>query len=209
MSAVAALKKMMRFGHHEAVAVTVEESGSPHAAAMGVRLVGDDLILHPYVTTKTFRNIQRGSLVSLALTHNALVFCDVVMNSSKLRFKHGRSSSVYILDGDVDFYIEAVPKGIEVRNQIASVSMRVMDLYEGSSDYFPYSRANSMLIEALIYFTKIRALGIDSSLRDVSISEWLRTLEYAASIARKLGSGELIECVERIYEELENMGMYR
>lgn len=203
------LRRMLRLGHHEAVVVTVGESGEPHAAAMGVKLVDEDLVIHPYTSTRTYRNILAGSAVSLAFTHNALVFCDVVMKPSEVRFRRGRKGAVYILDADVDFYIEAEPKSIVVKDKIASVSMHVIDAYRGSGEYFPYSRANSMLIEALIYFTKIRSLASTTNLRSSDVSSWLNVLGYSISIVNKLGSRELIECANRVHEELKGIGIYQ
>lgn len=197
---------MLRYGHHEAIAVTINEDGSPHAAAMGVRLVGENAVLHPYVDTRTFRNIRRGSLISLSLTHNSLVFCDVVMGSPRLKFKRGKTDGIYLLDADVDFYVEAAPRDIEIRNRVASVFALVLDVYEGSGSYFSYSRANSMLIEALVYFTKIRAQGPASHSCDENSFKWFKSLNYSASIVRRLGSKELIRCLERIYEELKKLG---
>lgn len=203
------LKKMLRFSHHEAIAVTVGESGEPHAAAMGVKLVEDSPAIYPYINTRTYKNIQAGSAISLAFTHNALVFCDVVVRPSRLRFKHGRSKSVFVLDADIDLYIEAVPRRISLGDRVATVFMHVIEVYEGTREYFPYSRANSMLIEALIYFTKLRAHSSGNSLPGEDVRGWLSALEYSISIVRKLGSKELIECAERICEELKDVGVYR
>lgn len=203
------LKRMLRLGHHEAVVTTVGESGEPHAAAMGVKLVDEVLVIHPYTSTRTYRNIRTGSAVSLAFTHNALVFCDVVMRPSELRFREGRKGAVYVLDADVDFYIEAEPKSIVVKDNVASVSMTCIDVYRGSGEYFPYSRANSMLIEALVYFTKIRSLASTANLRSSKVSSWLNVLRYSISIVDKLGSRELVECANRIQEELKSIGIYQ
>ncbi|MEM2308145.1 MAG: DUF447 family protein [Sulfolobales archaeon] len=197
---------MLRFGHHEAIAVTVGGTGEPHAAAMGVRLMEDDLVIRPYINTKTYRNIRAGSAVSLAFTHNALVFCDVVMRPLRLRFKRGRRESTFVLDADVDLYVEALPKRIVLENRRALVFMSTIDVYEGVREYFSYSRANSMLIEALVYFTKLRARRfVDSSL-DEEAREWLSALKYSISIVKKLGSGELIECAESMCKELRSWG---
>ncbi|MEM1527424.1 MAG: DUF447 family protein [Sulfolobales archaeon] len=201
------LEKVLRFGHHEAIAVTVGESGEPHAAAMGVRLIRNDLVMYPYINTKTYRNIQAGSEVSLAFTHNALVFCDVVMRPSRLRFKRGRRQSTFVLDADVDFYIEALPKHIVLEDQRALVFMSVAEVYEGVREYFSYSRANSMLIEALVYFTKLRAYRFKSSLLSEDAKEWLNALQHSISVVKKLGSSELIECVKLICEELRDLGV--
>ncbi len=198
----ASLERLLRFGHHEAIAVTVGENGRPHAAAMGVRLMGGDIVIRPHLNTRTLRNIRAGSAVSLAFTHNALIFCDVVLRPSRLKFRLGRSGTVYVLDADVDLYVEAVPKSIELGDRAASVLLRVVDVYGGSPDYFPYSRANSMLIEALVYFTKLRALGSAASPPDSEARDWLRALEYSLSIVERLGSEELVECAKDIRGKL-------
>lgn len=206
--AEAALRRALRFGHHEAIVVTVGRAGEPHAAAMGVRLDEDDLVIRPYVNTTTYKNIQAGSAISFAFTHSALVFCDVVMRPSRLRFKRGRGERVFVLDADVDLYAEAVPKRVITGDQVALVYARVTDAYEGRREYFSYSRANSMLIEALVYFTKLRASAPGVGPLGDDARKWLNSLEYSISVVRRLGSSELIECAEDIYDELRRIGIY-
>lgn len=202
------LRRALRFGHHEAIVVTVGRSGEPHAAAMGVRLEGEDLVMYPYINTTTYKNIQAGSTISFAFTHSALVFCDVVMRPSRLRFKRGKMERVFVLDADVDLYVEAVPKRVIPGDRVASVYAHVIEAYEGEREYFSYSRANSMLIEALVYFTKLRALVPSAGPLDDDARKWLSTLEYCISVVRRLGSSELTECAECIYEELRKIGIY-
>ncbi len=202
-------ERLLRFGHHEAIAVTVGERGEPHAAAMGVAPAGADIVMRPYLNTRTLRNIQAGSAVSLAFTHDSLVFCDVVLRPSRLRFRRGRSERVYVLDADVDLYLETVPRSVVLGDRVASVFLRVTDVYEGSRSYFPYSRANSMLIEALVYFTKLRALGPGASPPEGDVRGWLSALEYSISVVERLGTSELIECAEEVRRELEGMRVLR
>lgn len=201
------LKGMLRFGLHEAVVVTSGSLGEPHAAAMGVRVFGDNLVIYPYIDTRTYKNIESGSLLSLAFTHNALVFCDVVLSPWRLKFMSGRNRGVYLIDADVDVYAEAEPKEIIGGNRRAKVVLRVLDVYPGQGEYFSYSRANSMLIEVLIYFTKIRALSKTGGSQSPEVTDLMRILGYAASLVRRLGSGELVECVDRVYEELNRLGV--
>lgn len=203
------LRKALRFGHHEAIVVTVGGSGEPHAAAMGVRLEGDDLVMRPYINTTTYKNIQAGSAISFAFTHSAPVFCNVVTRPSRLRFKQGRGERVFVLDADVDLYVEAVPKRVIPGDRVALVYAHVMEVYKGEREYFSYSRANSMLIEALVYFTKLRALALGAGSLDDDARRWLSTLEYCLSVVRRLGSDELTECAERIYEELRKFGIHK
>jgi len=201
------LEEMLRFGHHEAIVVTVHETGEPHAAAMGVRLLGEDLAIFPYTDTRTYRNIKTGSPVSLAFTHDALVFCDVVLRPLKLRYVSGRNSGFYLLDADVDVYVEAVPKSIAEEGRRASVALSVLDVYGGKGHYFPYSRANSMLIEALIYFTKIRYFASSNRLEAPELSSWIEILKHSVSLVRKLGSRDLVECVDTICRDLKDLGV--
>ena len=201
------MRGMLRFGLHEAIAVTSSDLGQPHAAAMGVRAVGDGLALYPYVTTRTYKNLKTGSPVSLAFTHDSLTFCDVVLNPQKLRFRSGRNEGVYVIDADVDVYVEAMPREVVDGSPRATVLLRVLDVYPGRGGYFPYSRANSMLIELLVYFTKIRALSAAGDPRRGEVLELLKPLNYAASLVRRLGSGELVRCVDRVYEELRSLGI--
>jgi len=201
------LRDALRYGHHEAIVITVDEAEKPHAAAMGVRLLNEGLAIFPYIDSRTYRNIKAGSPVSLLFTHNALIFCDVVLRPFKLRYVSGRNSGFYVLDADVDMHVEAVPKLIVEEGQRASVILSVLGVYEGRGRYFSYSRANSMLIEALVYLTKIRYF-ISSGYREIpELSRWIEMLSYSISLVRRLGSSDLVECAETVCKDLKDLGV--
>jgi hypothetical protein len=200
--------KVLRYGHHEAIVVTVDETGRPHAAAMGVRAQGRGIAIFPYINTKTYRNIVRGSPISVAFTQDSTVFCRVVVEPQELRFREGRVRGVYILDDSVDLYVEAVPEALSNHGTRASVLLKVLDAYEGCGSLIAFSRANAMLVESLVYLTKLRALAEGSFSGDRNeVSGWLEVLRYSLSIVRKLGSGELIRCANAVMDELRRLGV--
>ncbi len=200
--------KALRYGHHEAVVVTVDGSGKPHAAAMGVKAQGKDLVIFPYVSTRTYRNITQGSSVSLALTQDSTVFCRVVVEPRELKFKEGRSRGTYILDDNVDLYIEALPRLLSEDSKRAFILLKVLDAYEGRGSLIAFSRANALLIESLVYLTKIRALLQGSPSRDCyELGRWLEVLRYSISLVKRLGSEELIRCADAVVDEVRKLGL--
>jgi len=209
--AVGALEKvfkMLRYGHHEAIVVTVDEAGRPHAAAMGVRAQGRGIAIFPYVNTRTYRNIVRGSPVSIAFTQDSTVFCRVVVEPQRLRFREGRIKGVYVLDDSVDLYVEAVPETLSKHGTRALVLLKVLDVYEGCGSLVAFSRANAMVVESLVYLTKLRALAGGSLSGDRSeVGRWLEALRYSLSVVKKLGSEELIRCANAVVNELRGLGL--
>jgi len=202
------LFRALRYGHHEAIVVTVNGTGKPHAAAMGVRARGSDLVIYPYISTRTYRNIVQGSLVSLALTQDSAVFCRVVMKPQGLKFKEGRSKGVFILDDNVDLYVEALPKVLSESGERASVLLKVLDVYEGRGSPIAFSRANALLVESLVYLTKLRALTQGSfSMDRGELSRWLEILRYSISMVKRLGSEELARCADAVVDELYKLGI--
>jgi len=200
--------RALRYGHHEAIVVTVDSSGKPHAAAMGVRAQGKDLVISPYVSTRTYRNIIRGSLVSLALTQDSTVFCRVVVEPRELKFKEGRSRGIYLLDDNVDLHVEAVPKLLSEGSTRAFVLLKVLDAYEGRGSLIAFSRANALLVESLVYLTKIRALLQSSPSGDFcELGKWLEVLRYSISLVKRLGSEELIRCADAVVDEVRKLGV--
>jgi len=199
----------LRYGHHEAIAVTVDSAGRPHAAAMGVRARGGDLVIFPYVSTMTYRNIAQGSLVSLALTQDSAVFCRVVVEPQELRFREGRNRGIYVLDDNVDLYVEASPRVLSESCGRASVLLAVLDVYEGRRSPIAFSRANALLVESLVYLTKLRALAQGSlSVDRDELGRWLEVLRYSLSVVRRLGSGEVVRCADAVLGELRRLGVH-
>jgi len=185
------MSKYLRYGHHEAIVVTLDRLQRPNPSAMGIHLSRDLVILRPYKRSRTFRNLVSLGEVTINLTNDSTLFFKSIYLKNEIRYMKSRHVKPPIIKGDVDLYIECRIREIIDEGDRVSFYMEVLDVYEGSGSKLSFSRANAQLIEALVFLTKMESLRGELSCN--ILSELLRRVESSISIAKRLGSDILKE----------------
>lgn len=193
----AGLRKFLRFGHHEVLVVTSGSDSKPHPAPMGVEASEDRLLLRPYVTTVTYRNLKARPELSMNFTQDARYFFRALLRPGELEFRGGRRGGVLIVCGDFDLYVEGRANLVGVEGSRATFVVEVEEVYEGPGSRLALSRANNALIEALTYYTKVAALAGSSNLEGV-VGDYLDLIELNLTLVRRLGSGELVSMASEL-----------
>lgn len=194
-----ALSRYLRYGHHEAIVSTVDAYGRPNFAPMGLSMGRDALIIRPYVDTRTYLNLRDLGEAVVMLSTDAMLYYYVLFNQGKLV----QSPSKYVkpprILGDVDLYIECVVNNItECCSNRAVVSLKPIYCEGGCGSGLAFSRANSMLIEALVHYTKLTPLINQGDVGGVL--RCLQVIKYAQEVIDKLGSPELKEAVSSVVD---------
>ncbi len=201
------LLKYLRHGHHEAVAVTLREGGSPNPAPMGVDLgFGRGIILKPYLTTSTLQNLMRLPEVTLNFTMDSTVFLNALLRREDMNYLPARSVKPPVINGPIDLYVEGRVTDVEVdlKGGRASVYVEPITVYEGPGSSLAFSRVDSAMIEALIYLTKAEAL-IHNVGPEV-ISALLRKVSESLTLVERLGSDEMINAAELVRKRAASLG---
>ncbi|MEO3993386.1 MAG: DUF447 domain-containing protein [Desulfurococcaceae archaeon TW002] len=196
------ISKFLRFGYHESIAVTLDEGSVPHAAPMGVEYSGSYLILKPYKSSKTYANLISRPLLSLNFTHDARYFFKAIFKREEIDYDFSVLEAPPVIIGDFDLYVWGRTKLLGLVNDRAVFLVAVEKVHEGPGSKLALSRANNALLEALIYYTKIVALGNEGS---KELAEYLNLLRINLNLVRKLGNPELVEMAETIKDKLNEL----
>ncbi len=199
----AILKRLLRGGHCEAICVTMDEFSRPNPAPMGVEYIegmyGGVLMLRVYPGSLTLRNLMINKELTINFTNDAITFYDSVLRKERVAY---RKSSVI-----------ATPSIKGLSCPVCSVECEVLSLTKGVRDTFTVisrpvavggscpppgsvSRASWALIDALIYFTKLKALAnyADAEVITGLIERVLSDYE----LIMRLGSEDLREAIENV-----------
>lgn len=199
------LSDYLRLGHHEAVIVTINHSGLSNPAPMGIELKGESIIITPYTRTKTYRNLTSVNELTINLTHDSIIYFDSLYRKERIRYFSSRTVEPPVIDGNVDLYIEGVVTESRVLpdHTRAILTVKPVEVYEGKGSKLAYSRANSCMIEALIYVTKIEALR-DTAPRSI-LMKYAESAFANINIVERLGRGELKFAADFLKQRLREL----
>ncbi|MEM1600759.1 MAG: DUF447 family protein [Sulfolobales archaeon] len=192
------LERYLRYGHHESIATTVDSSGRPNSAPMGIELIGDKVLMKPYLNTRTYANILSLREVMLNITTDAFLFYQTLFNSEEVRYGSPKIIKPPRILGSVDLYVECVVDTITHYEDFALISLRPICCYRGRGSRLAYSRANSAVIEALIHYTKLPHLISKGDLE--GIRRRYAVLEASRNMVLKVGSDTLKKVVEDVWD---------
>lgn len=190
------LRKYLRYGHHESIVTTVDNTGKPNTAPMGVKLVSNIITLKPYVTTRTYANILNVREVMVNITADSLLYYYALFNPERIRYGNPKIIKPPRVLGGVDLYIECVVEDIALHDEVALVSLKPLCWYRGSGSKLAFSRANSSVIEALIHYTKLPYLISSGDLEGVRYR--YVAIEAARNIVMKVGNDVLKKVIDDI-----------
>ena len=203
MAQLEILRKYLRYGHHEGIAVTLSPEGRINTAPVGIDLADNQVILLLYKGIRTLRNLEETGETALNLTNDSMLYYRSLYFPDRIRFKPSRLVKPPIIDEGVELYVECVVNDYQHMDKRVRFLLKPVEVYLGKGSSLAYSRANYALIEALVYMTKIEALkGVESEeiLKRLA-EEVIRDL----GIVDRLGSDELREASKDLKSRLSRI----
>lgn len=191
---------------YEVIVTTINEDNTLNAAPMGVFLGGDDtLIMQPYITTRTYRNISRTREAVVNVTDDVTLFFTTIFEKEKvvkLPVLSAKRVSVPIL-ADSKAYVECIVEGEPaIYDGRAKVTLKAVECGVLSQNYRPICRAFNLILESIIHFTRIKYF-IEKG--DVSgAMKLLEMITFYRDIVKRVCSGTRYEeMMNRIFEEAQ------
>jgi len=149
----------------ETIFSTLDLSGQPNFAPMGIRLGEGEIIVRPFQNTQTCRNLLATGYGVINLTDDVLAFVQSALYDVVLpHFK------AHVIPGVV---FQGTCSWREVETVAASSSfdrseVHCRELYRGwQSDFLGFSRARNAVIEATILATRIHFHAREDILKDL------------------------------------------
>jgi uncharacterized protein len=143
----------------ETVTTTVNADGTVNCAAMGVEWSDEGIVIKPYRTTRTLRNLQRQGVAVVHLTDDILLFTHAALGDP-----HPPTRPAAVVDGvvlsDACSWREVAVDAIDATGPRARVTTRVVARGAGR-EFIGFNRACHAVLEASILASRVRRLPAD------------------------------------------------
>jgi len=150
----------------ETIVSTMDREGRPNFAPMGITLDGGTVLLRPFGTAQTWRNLQEVEEGVVNFTDNVVLFARCAVGPFVRPHQEARKVRGTVLD-DACFWKEFVVESKDLGGERGRFSGRVV--CEGRlRDFVGFNRARHAVIEATILVTRLHLLGRDRVLEEIS-----------------------------------------
>ena len=150
----------------ETIVSTQDGEGRLNFAPMGITLENDTILLRPFRTAVTWRNLQEVPEGVINFTDNVALFARCAVGSL-VPPHHGASVVRGRVLEDACFWKEFVITSRDLEEERARFTARVVS--EGRHrDFVGFNRARHAVIEATILATRLHLLGRDRVLEEIS-----------------------------------------
>jgi uncharacterized protein len=143
----------------ETVTTTINPDGTVNCAAMGVEWGDEAIVIKPYRSTRTLRNLQRSGAAVVNLTDDILLFTQAALDDP-----HPRTRPAAVVEGavlvDACSWREVAVDAIDATGPRAHVTTRVVRRGTGR-EFVGFNRACHAVLEASILASRVRRLPAD------------------------------------------------
>jgi hypothetical protein len=140
----------------ETVTTTINADGSVNCAAMGVEWGDDAIVIKPYRSTRTLRNLEERGAAVVHLTDDILLFTQAALEDP-----HPPTRPATVVEGavlaDACSWREVTVDALDATGARARVTTRVVARGAGR-EFIGFSRASHAVLEASILASRARRL---------------------------------------------------
>jgi uncharacterized protein len=151
----------------ETVTTTINPDGTVNCAAMGVEWRGEIIVIKPYRSTRTLRNLEATGAAVVNLTDDILLFTQAALADPQPPTRPAAAIAGAVL-ADACSWREVTVEAIDASGPRARVTTRVMRRGAGR-EFLGFNRARHAVLEASIIASRAR---------------WLPAAEIRAELAR-------------------------
>ncbi|MEZ0394175.1 MAG: DUF447 domain-containing protein [Desulfurococcaceae archaeon] len=184
---------------YESIASFYDLSGSPRAVPLGFVARGEAIELRIY-RGRALESMEPGKGLVLNMTDDSLLFAEALfgLGFARLSFVESRCSGAPRI-AEAHAYIDAEVAEVG-EGEPATVLLRPLCYEWANRPPRPYTRANSHLIEVLIYATKVRAFAEAGDERSARAA--YERIAQSLEIIEKVSRGSAYwEAARRVAEE--------
>ena len=150
----------------ETIVSTLDREGRPNFAPMGITLEGERVVLRPFRTAVTWKNLQEVGEGVVNFTDNVMLFARCAVESFLPPHHDAGAVRGRVLD-DACSWKEFVVESKELEDERGRFVGRIVS--EGRlRDFVGFNRARHAVIEATILTTRLHLLGRDRVMEEIS-----------------------------------------
>jgi uncharacterized protein len=140
----------------ETVTTTINPDGSVNCAAMGVEWGDESIVIKPYRSTRTLRNLQATGAAVVNLTDDILLFAQAALGDPQPPTRPAAAIEGAVL-ADASSWREVTVEAIDASGERARVTTRVVGRGVGR-EFLGFNRARHAVLEASIIASRARWL---------------------------------------------------
>ena len=144
----------------ETVTTTLNPDGSVNCAAMGVEWGEETIVIKPYRSTRTLRNLRASGAAVVNLTDDILLFTQAALGDPHPPVRPAEAVDGAVL-AEACSWREVRVEEIDDSGQRARVRTRVVGQGIGR-EYLGFNRACGAVLEASILASRVRWLGAEA-----------------------------------------------
>ena len=150
----------------ETIVSTVDSEGRPNFAPMGIELEGPSILLRPFKTAITWKNLQEVPEGVVHFTDNVLVFARCAVSTYLPTHRDADRVRAKVLE-DTCHWKEFVVESQDLSEDRGRFRGRIVA--EGRvRDFVGFNRAKHAVIEGTILATRLHLLGRDRVMEEIS-----------------------------------------
>jgi len=150
---------------YETLVTTLDRAGRPHVAPMGIGLDGEVVVLRPFRTASTCRNLEARAAGVVHFTDNVLLFARAALGTEMPSHRPAEAIPGVVLD-DAGHWREFRVEERDLSGERALFRGRVVATGR-RRDLLIFNRAQHAVIEATILATRLHLTGRDPVLAEI------------------------------------------
>jgi hypothetical protein len=186
---------------YEILCGTYDSKGVPNLAPMGTRL-DTELVLTPYVTTQTYKNLEVTRCCSINFSEDAWIFAWACFEKERLRpyLNMGKKVQCPVLNDALAIVECRIEKIVAISDKTRPLVICRPIHVELQEKFVPFTRAFSLLIEMLIHATRIAPFQDVGDLRKVQ--ELKQDILKCSQIIQRVSNTEFPAIVAYILKQV-------
>ncbi len=179
-----------------------------NAAPMGVIFPDSKhIIIRPYLTTNTYKNIQSHRCAGINFTNNIKLFYNSAIKKSKIsqnNFLTSKKKKIPLLKDSITRFVVRMEKmEINESKNRAKILCKIDEFENIESNIEPYNRGYFAVLESIIHFTRINILMEQNPEKGKILID--NILEYNSFIKRVYPNSDFEEIMNEIVLNLSKM----
>ena len=185
----------------ETIVTTMDRDGSVNAASMGVVRTGrETLVVRPYKSSSTYRNLSSRPEACVNVTDDPVVFLVTAFKGEGLRgFEEPSLDGIKLREADAHIFISV--RDLDDSQDRARFTCNVDSVEVGEAGPRPFSRGRAQAIEAVIHATRIEYLFGEGRVEEGE--ELVRRFGVCKDVVGRVSTPDSAE--GRVIRELERL----
>ena len=150
----------------EAIVVTINSKGKAHVAPMGIKFFRKELIISPFVPSKTFNNLRENPFAVINYIDDVRVFVKCLIKNKKHKIKPTKKIKGYYLQ-NAQTYLEVKVNNFK-ENKIRPVFQCKILKETILKPFDGFNRAQAAVIEAAILVSRLNILPFKKIKKEIA-----------------------------------------